>query len=53
MLSNDPTEASGNSRVKQCAWYKMQANAAGRAGDKTKKNLNWQLYSQCMRDQID
>ncbi len=42
-----------NSRLNQCAWYKSQANAAARAGNKKKSEQNWHLYRECMRGRID
>ncbi|MGI9483813.1 MAG: hypothetical protein ACR2OR_15810 [Hyphomicrobiales bacterium] len=46
-------DASNNSRLNQCAWYKSQANAAGRAGNEARKEKYWQMYRDCMRGRID
>ena len=45
--------ASNNSRLNQCAWYKSQANAAGRAGNQARKEKYWQMYRDCMKGRID
>ncbi len=45
--------ASQNTRLSQCAWYKQQANAAGRKGNAAAKDRYWQQYRDCMRGRID
>jgi hypothetical protein len=46
-------EASRDNRLNQCAWYKSQAMAAGRKGNKKKSDKNWHLYRECMKGRID
>lgn len=42
-----------NSRLNQCAWYKQQANAAGRKGNEAAKQRYWRQYNDCLRGRID